>query len=65
VTGFLVPPGDVAAMRERLSQLLTDPTLARRLGDNAREDVLGRFTWESVAERCLTAYSDRIDLKVG
>jgi glycosyltransferase involved in cell wall biosynthesis len=65
LTGFLVPPGDVAAMRERLSQLLTDPTLAQTLGDNAREDVLGRFTWERVAERCLNAYSDRGDLKVG
>jgi glycosyltransferase involved in cell wall biosynthesis len=57
VTGYLVPPGDVPALRERLTQLLRDTSLARRLGQNARERVLDRFTWASVAERCLAAYA--------
>ena len=57
VTGFLVPPGDVDALRERLDQLLRDPALAQRLGANARELVLERFTWAKVAERCLAAYA--------
>jgi glycosyltransferase involved in cell wall biosynthesis len=65
VTGFLIPPGDVEALRDRLRQILGDPALARRLGANARTDVLERFTWERVAERCLQAYSDRVDLEVG
>ena len=56
-TGFLVPPGDVGALRERLAQVLGDPSLARRLGANARELVLERFTWAKVAERCLAAYA--------
>jgi glycosyltransferase involved in cell wall biosynthesis len=56
VTGFLVPPGDVNALRERLDQLLRDPALAQRLGASARELVLERFTWTRVAERCLAAY---------
>ena len=56
-TGFLVPPGDVAALRERLAQLLGDAALARRLGANARARVLDRFTWARVAERCLAAYA--------
>jgi glycosyltransferase involved in cell wall biosynthesis len=56
VTGFLVPPGDVTALRERLDQLLRDPALAQRLGANARERVLDRFTWTKVADRCLAAY---------
>ena len=55
-TGFLVPPGDVPALRDRLDQLLRDPALARRLGDNARARVLEHFTWARVAERCLAAY---------
>jgi glycosyltransferase involved in cell wall biosynthesis len=58
VTGFLVPPGDVNALRERLDQLLRDPALAHRLGQNARELILERFTWTRVADRCLTAYQD-------
>jgi glycosyltransferase involved in cell wall biosynthesis len=56
VTGFLVPPGDVPALHDRLDQLLRDPALAHRLGQNSRELVLERFTWAKVAERCLAAY---------
>jgi len=57
-TGFLVPPGDVGALRERLDQILRDTSLGRRLGANARATALERFTWAKVAERCLTAYAD-------
>ncbi len=64
-TGFLVPPGDVSALRERVAQLLGDERLARRLGANAREHILQRFTWDKVAERCLTAYSDRLHVQIG
>jgi glycosyltransferase involved in cell wall biosynthesis len=56
-TGFLVPPGDHEALRDRLNQVLGDADLARRLGANARQDVLDRFTWHKVAERCLDAYA--------
>jgi glycosyltransferase involved in cell wall biosynthesis len=63
-TGFLVPPGDVGLLRDRLQQVLADPSLARRLGDNARQDVLERFTWHAVAERCLTAYSHTVDAEI-
>jgi glycosyltransferase involved in cell wall biosynthesis len=57
-TGFLTPPGDVDALRSRLEQIVGDQTLARRLGARARAVVLERFTWASVAERCLEAYQD-------
>jgi glycosyltransferase involved in cell wall biosynthesis len=57
VTGFLVPPGDLVALHDRLEQLLCDPALAQRLGANARELVLERFTWAKVADRCLAAYA--------
>src|SRR5262249_51894485 len=49
-TGFLVPPGDVDALRERVGLLLGDPGRARRMGAAARESVLERFTWQRVAE---------------
>jgi glycosyltransferase involved in cell wall biosynthesis len=57
-TGFLVEPGDVGELRDRLALLLTDRSLARRLGDNARERVLERFTWRHCAHRCLAAYTE-------
>jgi glycosyltransferase involved in cell wall biosynthesis len=60
VTGFLVEPGNVAELRARLSELLHDPALAARMGRNARELVLERFTWRKCAERCLAVYSDLV-----
>jgi glycosyltransferase involved in cell wall biosynthesis len=57
-TGFLVTPGDVGELRDRLEQLLGDPALAARLGRQGRELVLERFTWEACAQRCLAAYEE-------
>jgi glycosyltransferase involved in cell wall biosynthesis len=55
-TGFLVAPGDEEALGDRLALLLSDRRLAARLGANARDLVLERFTWRACAERCLEAY---------
>ena len=57
-TGFLVEPGDVEALRDRLARVLSDRSLAARLGANARDLVLERFTWRACAARCLAAYQD-------
>jgi glycosyltransferase involved in cell wall biosynthesis len=55
-TGFLVEPGDVGALQDRLALVLADRRLAARLGANARDLVVQRFTWRACAERCLAAY---------
>jgi alpha-maltose-1-phosphate synthase len=55
-TGFLVTPGDVSQLHDRIELLLRDAALARRMGSAARADVLDRFTWEATAQRCLAAY---------
>ena len=59
-TGFLVPPGDVAALRERISRLLDDPALASRMGARARDRVLARWTWARCAQQCLAAYRELV-----
>ncbi|MCC6180187.1 MAG: glycosyltransferase family 4 protein [Chloroflexi bacterium] len=61
VTGFLVEPGNVDELRERLAQVLGDRALAVRLGRAARERAVERFTWQACAERCLTAYAELFD----
>lgn len=61
VTGFLVEPGNTAELRERLAQVLGDRRLAERLGRNARERFLERFTWQACADRCLDAYSELLE----
>jgi glycosyltransferase involved in cell wall biosynthesis len=55
-TGFLVQPGDVAELRDRIATVLAGRRLARRLGGNARLLALERFTWQACAQRCLAAY---------
>jgi glycosyltransferase involved in cell wall biosynthesis len=57
-TGFLVAPGDQEALGDRLALLLSDRRLAARLGANARDLVVERFTWGACAQRCLDAYQE-------
>lgn len=59
-TGYLVDPGDMAGLRDHVSALLGNPSLARRLGDNARDHVVERFTWDAVARRCLAGYDELV-----
>lgn len=57
-TGFLVEPGDVDELHDRIAQLVGDPALAAEMGRRARDLVVERFTWEHCAARCLTAYRE-------
>jgi glycosyltransferase involved in cell wall biosynthesis len=58
VTGLMVEPGDGAALRDAVDELLRDRAFAERLGRNARDRVLERFTWDACAARCLAAYEE-------
>jgi glycosyltransferase involved in cell wall biosynthesis len=58
-SGFLVPVGDVQALADRITQLLDDPALARRLGARARQTFLERFTVTRMLERHVELY-DRL-----
>ena len=56
-TGYIVPPGDPAALREMIDRLLADSAERNRLGANARAVVEERFTWHKTAQRCVEVYS--------
>lgn len=60
-TGFLVTPGDVAELRDRLATLSSDPALARRMGARARELAVSTFSWGQCARRCLAGYAELVD----
>lgn len=58
-TGFLVPPNDVPALRAALERVMALAGSAASFSETARacrEEAMARFTWKSVAERCLRAY---------
>ena len=58
VTGFIVPPNNPAALREKLEWLRDRPDEAKRMGDAGRARVLEQFTWPAVVDRCLKFYAD-------
>jgi glycosyltransferase involved in cell wall biosynthesis len=58
VTGLLVPPGDVAALRAALERLLGDPALRTRLGAAAREKVQRELSFEAAADRLEAVYAE-------
>ena len=47
VDGFLVEPGDIDALAERLGRLAADPALAARMGEAGRARVLERYRWNA------------------
>jgi glycosyltransferase involved in cell wall biosynthesis len=62
VTGVLIPPGDVPALRAAIESLLSAPTRAAAMGRRGRELALARYSShgyarqvESVYERVLSA----------
>jgi glycosyltransferase involved in cell wall biosynthesis len=56
VTGFVVPPNDPAALRERIIWLAQHSDQGRTIGLLARSRVLEVFTWPAVVRRCLDIY---------
>lgn len=56
VNGFIVPPNDPAALREKISWLAGNPERVEEMGKAARRHVLEKFTWPLVVRRCLQIY---------
>lgn len=59
VSGYLIPPDDLDALRGGLESLLGDGALRFRLGAAARERIVSDFSLDSVAGR-LSALYDRL-----
>ena len=57
VEGFLVEPGDVRTLADRLERLLADPDLARRMGVAARHKVEAAFSANAVVPQLEAMYA--------
>jgi alpha-maltose-1-phosphate synthase len=56
VTGIVVPPGDLEAMRDALIELYGNTARAGSMGAAARQRMVDHFGWPAVVRRCLAAY---------
>jgi glycosyltransferase involved in cell wall biosynthesis len=57
ITGFVVPPNDPDAIRQKVEWLRSHRAEAKAMGQAARQRVLSVFTWPAVVSRCLEIYS--------
>ena len=57
VTGFIVPPNNPDALRSKLEWVRDHSTEAAHMGSLARQRVLDHFTWPSVVQKCMVAYT--------
>jgi len=55
-TGLLSPPGDAAALRQRLKTLLEDRARGREMGRRGREVALARYSIDRMVDDYLTLY---------
>ena len=51
VTGYLIPPGDPAALEKGILRLLQDPEEGERVGAAGRRFVVANYSWGLVARR--------------
>ncbi len=57
-TGFIVPPGDPTAMASRIVELLSQPDLARAMGERGRARVEQEFSCRAQLERTENLYDE-------
>ncbi len=61
--GIIVPEGDVAALRNALGTLATQPALRAQLGERGRARVLEHYTQEQVARNLVAVYERALSSK--
>jgi glycosyltransferase involved in cell wall biosynthesis len=60
-TGSLVPVDDPIALSTAVQEVIEHPSLADRLGANAREAVIGRYSFERMANEFEALYRSQLN----
>jgi glycosyltransferase involved in cell wall biosynthesis len=64
-TGWLVPPGDAAALAERLAEVLAVPAPVRaRMGNRARRHAVANFSFDAMQQSTLAIYDRLLQTKL-
>lgn len=65
VTGLLVPPADAAAVAAAIRRLRTDAALRARLGADAREAAVRKYSWDAHTRRIVDALRTQVSTTAG
>jgi glycosyltransferase involved in cell wall biosynthesis len=57
-TGFLVDPGDVSALTEKICTLITDEFRRKQMGEAGREKFLKAFTFDRFSQRMCDVFTE-------
>jgi glycosyltransferase involved in cell wall biosynthesis len=60
--GFVIAPGDIAALTSRLSRFVDEPHLARRMGERSR-DIIARWSYREDVDGIVAATRLAADLR--
>ncbi|MEH3114224.1 glycosyltransferase [Pedobacter terrae] len=55
-TGYLVPPKQPEVLAEKIAHLLSEPSLLKKMSDNAVQHVHENFTWKKIALQLHNCY---------
>ncbi len=56
-SGIIIEPHNTEALRKALQELLDDPKRRQILGDNARQEIEQKFSWEHSVDAYLKKMS--------
>jgi|GEM_PF-2412913 len=63
VDGFLVKPGDVKDLEEKLEWVILNPEHAKGIGENGRKKAIEKYSYEAIEDTIRQAISDVIERK--
>jgi glycosyltransferase involved in cell wall biosynthesis len=65
VDGFLIKPGDVKDLEEKLEWIILNPERAKEIGENGRRTVIEKYSYEAIESTIRQAVRGIVDMKKG
>ncbi len=60
VDGYLSPPGDIHMLAHYVSEIISNPELARHFVKRAQRNIMVKFSWEKIAASTRDVYTELI-----
>ncbi|MFA5771206.1 MAG: glycosyltransferase family 4 protein [Thermoplasmata archaeon] len=59
--GYLIPPGNSAAIRHAIKELFDNPDKLKSIGENARKTIESKYAWDIVSKQIEKVYLTSLD----